>query len=78
MKKYGHYIDARGEGFISNSTQKQRQLLRPLNNLERRILQKQRKPTYLACSEMALVIKHYIVNLRFFFKQTVFKTVHVF
>ena len=38
-KKYQHYIDALGDVF-TNSTQNQRQLLRPLNNLEKRILQK--------------------------------------
>ena len=34
MKKYKHFIDARGA--IFNSTLKQRQLLRPLNNLKKK------------------------------------------
>ena len=34
MKKYQHYIDARGRSF-TNSTQKQWQLLQILNNLEK-------------------------------------------
>ena len=38
-EKYQHYIDARGE-VLPTPQRNVRQLLRPLNNLEKRILQK--------------------------------------
>ena len=38
MKKYQHYIDARGE--VLPTPHRNRQLMRPLNNLEKWTLQK--------------------------------------
>ena len=46
MNTYQHYIDAWGE--VLPSSHRKRQLLRPLNNLDkRRIVQKEREPTLL-------------------------------
>ena len=47
MKKNINTISMHGEGGVANSTQIQRQLLRPLNSLEKLILQKYREPTIL-------------------------------
>ena len=44
-EKYQHYIDAWVEVIPTPHRKKKRQLLQPLNNLGKRIIQKKREPT---------------------------------